>query len=496
MSGLHTVHVRVNNSDTGQPTPVRIRFTGPDGEYYAPLGRARDLKDALAAPGIHVYGGNLLIRDQAYAYIDGTCEIRLPAGLINVEIGKGPEFQPIVEKVSLAPGKLALRFAIKRWIDLRKDGWYSGDVCTRCLAPHACLLEGAAEDVAVINLLAFEDGDPGPADLYPNLIAFSGQKPALEMPGHMVVVNTENRHPRLGNLILLNCHRVVFPLYFGTDFDDWTLADWCDQCHRKGGLVISMASNSGEALADLILGKVDAVQVYSMPRAFRPDSYYTLLNSGLCVPLVASGEKSTVKTQIGSTRTYAYVGREKLLDYQLWIEAIRAGRTFVTCGPLLSLLVNDRTPGEVIPLDSSEPSLRVRAEARSWSSFGRLQVTANGLVVADAACSGSPALAVIETELTMPAGGWLAARCIQHEREWPDGEKSALATAHTSPVYIQVAGRAPSIDPEAVESLLYGLDETLKWVEEEGRFETEKQRVNLVEILQSARQRLVDRRGP
>jgi hypothetical protein len=492
MSGLHTVHVRVNNSDTGQPTPARIRFTGPDGEYYAPLGRARDLKDALAAPGIHVYGGNLLIRDQAYAYIDGTCEIRLPAGLINVEISKGPEFQPIVEQVSLAPGKLALRFTIKRWIDLRKDGWYSGDISARWLVPHACLLEGAAEDVAVVNLLAFEDSDPGPADLYPNLIAFSGQKPSLEMPGHMVVVNTENRHPILGSLILLNCHRIVFPLYFGANFDDWTLADWCDQCHRKGGLVISTAN----ALPELILGKVDAVQIHPMPREFRPDSYYTLLNSGLCVPLVAGGEKSTVKTQIGSARTYAFVGREKSLDYQLWIEAIRAGRTFVTYGPLLSFLVNDQTPGEVIPLESSEQRLRVRAEARSWSSFGRLQVIANGQVVADVACSGSPAVAVIEGELTMPAGGWLAARCVHDERESPEGLRTVSASAHTSAVYTRIAGRTPPVDPEAIAYLRYGLDETLEWLNSEGRFETAKQKTHLVEILESAKQRLVEVRGP
>jgi hypothetical protein len=468
---------------------VRIRFTGSDGRYYAPLGRARDFEDALSAVGIHLYGGNLLIGDRAYAYIDGTCEIRLPAGLINVEITKGPEFQPIVEQVNLAPGKLALRFNIKRWIDLRKNGWYSGDVCARYLVPHACLLEGAAEDVAVVNLLAFEESDSVP-DTYPNLIAFSGQKLALEMPGHMVVVNTENRHPMLGSLILLNCHRIVFPLYFGKDFDNWTLADWCDQCHRKGGLVISRGS--GEALADLILGKVDAVQIRPMPREFRPDFYYVLLNSGIRVPLAAGGEKSTVKTQIGSTRTYAYVGREKPLDYQLWIEAMRAGRTFVTYGPLLSFLVNDQPPGDAIQLESSDQKLHVRAEARSWSPFGRLQVIANGLVVAEAACNGSPAVAAIEVEVTMPAGGWLAARCIHHEDKWPDGEKGALATAHASPVYVRVAGRTPPVETAAVESLRYDLDETLKWVDEEGRFETEKEKLTLVEILQSAKQRLLD----
>ena len=40
MSGkLQTVHVRVNDAATGQPTPVRIRFEGPGGEYFAPFGR-------------------------------------------------------------------------------------------------------------------------------------------------------------------------------------------------------------------------------------------------------------------------------------------------------------------------------------------------------------------------------------------------------------------------------------------------------------------------
>ena len=38
-AALQTVHVRVNDAGTGQPTPCRVRFTGPDGTYYAPFGR-------------------------------------------------------------------------------------------------------------------------------------------------------------------------------------------------------------------------------------------------------------------------------------------------------------------------------------------------------------------------------------------------------------------------------------------------------------------------
>ena len=51
--------------------------------------------------------------------------------------------------------------------------------------------------------------------------------------------------------------------------DDWSLADWCDQCHRKGGLVIGAnprregaGPTPGETLADLILGKIDALEIF------------------------------------------------------------------------------------------------------------------------------------------------------------------------------------------------------------------------------------------
>src|SRR5207247_343650 len=100
-----------------------------------------------------------------------------------------------------------------------------------------------------------------------NLLAFSGQELALEFPGPListglmsfqetpgtlVVVNTLNTHPVLGQLALLNTHRIVFPLRFGgsAGLDDWTLADWCDQCHRKGGLVTWAAPARRSWLAD------------------------------------------------------------------------------------------------------------------------------------------------------------------------------------------------------------------------------------------------------
>jgi hypothetical protein len=513
---MQTVHVRVNDAATGQPTPVRIRFTGPDGTYYAPFGRLTD----FATGWNQDVGGNLLYGEKKYAYIDGTCEIRLPPGPIVLDVSKGPEYLPVRQEVILRPGQLSLRPAVQRWSDLRRDGWYAGDSGAHSLGPHAALLEAAAEDLAVVNLLARAclvqsppDGWWGPSGgrsepefhpAIPNILAFSGQRPALDGPGHMVVVNTHNRHPTLGSLGLLNCHRVVYPLTFGGEgeADDWSLADWCDQCHRKGGLVV-WADESGrrsapkyfdcESLADLILGKIDALEVVSFgfPSPQIVGTWYQLLNSGLHVPLVGGSTKSNNGVPLGCVRTYARLSEGEEFTYRTWIEAVRAGRTFATNGPLLSFTANGREPGTALDAAPSSP-IRVHAEARSLAPFERLELVANGSVVGTAAASGSPGSAFLDTDLTLPAGGWLAARCHGPER-LPGYFFGQCVYAHTSALTVRVDGRAPWRDPHAVADLVGHLDKMLGWVERKARCANDRQREHLADIFRSARAELLRR---
>jgi len=152
----------------------------------------------------------------------------LPPGPLHFSITKGPEYRPIEADVELSAGKLSLRFQIERWTDLRKEGWHSGDTRVHFISPHAALLEAQAEDVAVVQLLArptqVKDSFGQLQPALANLLAFSGQAPCLQAPGHIVVVNTENFHVDLGSLGLLHCHRVVYPLTFGgpAGEDDWT----------------------------------------------------------------------------------------------------------------------------------------------------------------------------------------------------------------------------------------------------------------------------------
>ena len=519
---LQTVHVRVNDAATEQPTPCRVRFTDAAGKYYAPMGRLTEFAIGFAQD----VGCNLLLGQEQFAYIDGTCEIQLPPAQIGVAISKGPEFQAVHENFDLPLGKLALRFDISRWINLREQGWYSGDVFARFLSAHAALLEGAAEDLAVVNLLAaeYEAWNLTPqSDVrallaeYPdptvqveyrekqhkhisNIAAFSGQRPALEIPGHMVVVNTVNHHPTLGHLALLNCHRVVYPLRFGgiEDSDDWTLTDWCDQCHRKGGLVIGLNAFKGaldhhqEILADCLLGKVDALMAMDdLAINFRSDLHQSclslwsaLLMCGIRMPMVGGSGKASNCDLLGNTRTYAKLAQDKPCTYGNWIEAIRAGRTFVTTGPVISLEVDGHGPGDVI--DSARgDQVRVRAEARANSELDSLEVIVNGKTVKSVHPAAGETVAVLEFETEIAESSWAVARC-GGPYHWPRWSRLA---AITSPVYIQVGGRQIQADPTTIAALDRDLNYMLEWAARKARCD-DKQRERFMGIFRSAQEEL------
>jgi hypothetical protein len=492
-AGLHTVHLRVNDA-TGQPTPVRVRITDAAGTYYPPLGRLARFATGRGQD----MGGNLLLGAKQYAYIDGSCEVPLPAGPVRVELWKGPEYRPQTVETQLAAGKLALRLSVERWTNLREQGWYAGDTRAHYLSPAAALLEAAAEDLAVVNVLAFADrvkdqfGTVVPA--IPSILDFSGQKPALERPGHLVAVNTHNVHPVLGSLGLLHSHRVVYPLTFGgpDGADDWTLLDWCGQCHRKGGLVVWTRAwheardfPFGEPLADLILGQVDAFEI-----DFFEDSpfdvlsdWYGLLNCGLRVPLVGGSGKDGNGVPLGAVRTFARLRAGEELSYKNWVEAVRRGDTFVTNGPLLSMSSRWLVPEKVVG---------VRAEARSVVPFDHLELIADGRVIAAAAPSGEPASAVIEAEVSLEKNTWVAARC-RGGHLLPQHSAPQRVFAHTSPAYFTVPGDKTHADPGALKRFIGHLEKMLEWVAREARCPSEKHRAALAEVFTTARAELQSR---
>jgi hypothetical protein len=479
-----TVHIRVADGATGKPTPVRARFTGPADETYVPFGRVAGFPTEVGED----VGGHLLLGHKRFVYLDGGGEVRLPAGApVTVEVTKGPEYSSLLREVKLGPGQISLRFAIDRWTDLRPEGWYGGDTRVGRLTPHAALLEGAAEGLAMVNLLAAAR----PAS---DLLAFSGTRAALESPGHVVAVNTLNAHSILGTVALLDSHRPVFPLEFGgpAGTDDWSVSDWCDQCHRKRGLVVwpdlprlSAETPQGEALAAALLGRIDAFEL----SAFREEEsatlsdWYELLDCGLRLPLAGGSGKNSNAVAVGTMRTYARLLRDQDLSCSAWFDAIRSGRTFVTNGPLLTLDVDGEVPGHVFTSIPESRPIRVRVEARAGMPFDLVEVVYNGQIVAEKQASGDRRAAVLETGFRPSEPGWLAARCRGSNR-LADGQ---LVFAHTSPVWFHPEGKPPRPTNEPAVRLLAVLDRTLEWTERSARYDNPKSREHLVAVLSDAR---------
>ncbi len=446
------VHLRIADASTGRPTPVRVRVVGPDDlAHFPPLGRAAE----LPAGRNEDVGGHLRLGREKWWYIDGACEIPLPAGVpLRVQATKGPEFVPLDETVTLGAGQIALRFALSRRTDSRADGWVSVDTRCHFLTPHAAALEARAEGLDVVNLLAV----PFPvlaldANTYmttPNLLAFSGQENALERDGAAVVVNTLNTHPVLGKVALLNSHRPVFPLTFGgEDTDDWGVCDWADQCHRKRGLTVwvdafepAAGVTGGEALVAALLGKIDAIEVTNEPRKVPLLPWvYRLWDAGFLVPLVGASGKDSNRGVLGGMRTYA--------QGTTWLDAVRAGRTVASAGPLVTL---------------ARDGPRVRTTACS-----RVEIVVNGQVVT----SGAGAAEAVAAE-----PGWVAARCPAQ------GE-----FAHTSPLAVG----EPIRKPDALAALRKLVEQTREWVETAGRFANPKRKQALLDRCAEATRKLEDR---
>src|SRR5262245_5514868 len=372
--------------ETGQPTPVRIRFGGPSGEYFPPLGRPAEFPVGRNED----VGGHVYLNQQRYAYIDGTCEVSLPTGvLLDIAIWKGPGFLPVQETTVLGSGQLTLRYSMRRWTDERWDKLTAADTRCHFLTPHAARLEAAAEGLDVVNLLATVQDYPSPdGHMYrvvPNMTAFSGQSEALESE----YVNTFNVHATLGRLGLLHCHRAVYPLTAGhiDEMEDWSLADWADQGHRKKGLVIwcdayrpESGLPGGEALVNAILGKIDAIEfdAHDRPSSFLP-LWYRLLNVGVHLPIVGGSGKDSNRIALGGVRTLTPA--EKSRTYRDWVESVRSGQTVVTNGPFIQLSVAGRAFISGITRDAARP-VRLLVEAASVVPFERLELMANGAAIA------------------------------------------------------------------------------------------------------------------
>jgi hypothetical protein len=200
---------------------------------------------------------------------------------------------------------------------------------------------------------------------------------------------------------------------------------------------------TNELPVDVALGKVD----YYEALGFEDDHlatarvWYRLLNCGFRIPAGAGTDAmanyASLRGPVGMNRVYAKTGA--FPDHPSWLGAIKAGRSFVTNGPLASFSLGGREAGEEITLPAGGGVLEARIGLASIVPVDRLEVVGNGRVVATVPITGEGLAAQASLELRVPESGWYLLRARAERSRHPVLDIYPYAT--TSPIYVTVGGR-------------------------------------------------------
>jgi hypothetical protein len=459
------VSIRVVERGSDRPVPVRLHLHGAHGEYLPPRGNHRKVNPHWFEDNY----GEFVNGHNQYAYINGECVVDLPLGEVFVEITRGYEVKPLRTVLTVTAETAELTLTVERVLQWRAAGWVTADTHVHFLSPTTALLEGQAEGVNVVNLLASQWGE-----MFSNVTDFDGKTTlgAKEFGGDgefLVRVGTENRMQTLGHISLLGYRgRMIHPLCTGgpseSAFGDpleVSMAEWAQRCLDQQGLVVlPHAPNPQlERAADIVLGVVDAMEMMTfnplLPNNMQVNPYgladwYRFLNLGYQVPVVGGSDKMAASSLLGGIRTYAHLGAREL-SYENWMAAVRAGNTFVTVGPLVEMTVEGTVPGGQVQLPAGGGAVSVSWRVESVA----MPITAVEIVVGGLAAetvtvdSGAePWQANGHCDLTVTGSTWIAVRV----RGSYHGRPEQVA-AHTSAVQVVVGGQPLFVEQDAMRVL-------------------------------------------
>ena len=451
-----TVRVRTTLREDGPPVPARLGVVDGSGHPAVPAG---------SRPWFDGQSGRV------YAYSPGVAEFIVPAGSVTVSAVQGLATPEVARTVEVAAGETTeVEVTLSPVWDARAAGWVSGehhfhlnyggpyDLAPEDLVP---MMQGEALDVAT-PLLAnlhnrFEDQDLWGWNR-------SGDAPLIRF-------GQEVRSHFLGHVGLIGIGDFFWPWVWGPGYqvygtDDRENAEALRHARARGGFGYyvhpvnargadrerpwsevpfeTLASQVPvELVADAVLGDLDALEVVCLWSDEIPTAqvWHRFLNLG--IPVVPSAGTDVMTNfyrtmAVGTTRVYAMTGGA--LNWPVYMDALREGRTFVTNGPFLDFRLEETGPGGVVAPGRASWTL----DLRSATGVEQVDVLVNGEVAWQSEGLGAAGSRRYEGTLDLPAGGWVAVRAVGGQAEWP--AMASYPFAHTAPVWI---GEVGSTEPGA-----------------------------------------------
>ncbi len=466
--GRNWVHTTVVDEDTGDPIPCRVHFRSEKGIPYAPHGHHAHVNSNMGTWHMDI-GGDVRLGQISYAYIDGKCQGWLPRGDLIVDVARGFEYEPLRTRVHIAPGQRELQLKLKRWTDLTKERYFSGDTHVHFLSTQGAHTEAQGEGLHVVNLLLSQWGS-----LFTNTEEFTGNASISGDGDSIVYATQENRQHMLGHLTLLGLKEPVMPWCSGGPGEaelggnlETTLSHWADACHAQGGTVVipHIPTPNCEPATLIATGRADAVEML-VHNEYNHLEYYKYLNCGYKLPLAGGTDKMSSDVPVGIYRTYAYVPDVEEFTYDAWCKALRSGNTFHSAGPILKFSVNGEPLGNTVQLTGNGGTVEFIASAESILPIHSLEIVQQGQVVASTEDPNGTRKLELRGSLTIEGNSWLAARCagpnytsLPHYDGWRRG-----IMAHTSPIYIACGGEYHLFNLENAQYMLSLVDGGLSYI--------------------------------
>lgn len=479
---IETVRMRL---DTG---PARLSIVDADGVAVVPGGALRDLT-ARDRPGALEMdrdpsdGSSLLPLYERQFVSEGVVEVDVVPGRYVVRVERGLEFVPI-ERVLDVVGDLEVALVPQRWAAPNERGWWSADFHVHRPVADAEPLLRSEE----LNLGVFVTGWTGKQD--------EDLTHPLSAPiddTHIALFSNHEDERGGGAWIAHGARESVVD----ADAEWWHPSSAAAARRARGSAVWIDAEKPTwwESPVLVALGLADSIGI--LPNHFLPYGtlaneawgrprdrdvhpgpgglreylwglYYRLLNCGFRLPASAGSASGVMPAPPGHNRVYVHAPGD--LSVEGFYAGLRAGRSFVTNGPLLEFTVGGAGVGDTVDADAVVP---VRIRADHYLPVERVELVVDGAVTA--AASGS----LLEIDVPLSGVRWLAARAF--------GAQSPGQTfAHTSPVYVR--GDAAPVAEDA-EYFVAWIDELIAAAREHpDRYPTDDARAATVALFTEARQ--------
>lgn len=493
----------VLDDDTKQPIPCRVYLRSAKGEWLFVGSTHKDgtalryEEQWVPMPGI----------DEKHTTVSAhPFHAELPIGEYWIEIERGKEYHPFRQRLSITNEVHDKTISLKRWTNQADLGWFSGETHVhRRLSELPNVM--VAEDLNVAFPVTFwtTRSDAAP-DLKPSTLRRQGPSPfgpredrgskiIAVAPTHVVfprnteyeIFSVNGKSHVLGALFLLN-HRSQFDLLAPP------IGEIVRKAHAEGALLDLDKHNWPWSLmlvanAEIDLFELSNNSVWRAGFGFRqapeelPDwlnvekdgptsftewgwlefgwkYYYALLNCGFRMSPTAGTASGVHPVPLGYSRVYVHTGPE--FDADQWLAGLKAGRSFVTTGPMLDVTVNGRRSGETLSMKnigaSKSHRVQIVIDSLSEQPVSAIEIVRTGDVVQRIvpALTRTPAgawRAQIQTDVEFAESGWVAVRSIEPR------ELGRRRFAHTAPWYIEIAERPQRPRRKEVEYFIKSLQQ-------------------------------------